>query len=176
MRLPVERSITVSAPQRSAERRASSTSSSSDDVVGELPMLALIFTRAFRPIAIGSSARVMDVGGDDHPAARHLVADRARGSSSSRSATRSISGETSPWRARCICVRQSRRTRTYCAAACVLPSLALPGSGSAGRRRKRPLSPGWDPPGCAYERTVSLARAGRFERHTPSRAAASDRV
>ena len=36
--------------------RSFSTSSSSDDVVGELPMFALIFTRAFRPIAIGSSA------------------------------------------------------------------------------------------------------------------------
>jgi hypothetical protein len=53
MRLPVDRSITVSAPHRSA-RRSLSTSSSSDEVVGELPMFALIFTLAFRPIAIGS--------------------------------------------------------------------------------------------------------------------------
>ena len=47
--------MTVSAPQR-CESSSLATSSSSEDVVGELPMFALIFTRALRPIAIGSSA------------------------------------------------------------------------------------------------------------------------
>ena len=53
MFLPVERSITVSAPQRVAQR-IFSTSSSIDEATAELPMLALIFTRKLRPMIIGS--------------------------------------------------------------------------------------------------------------------------
>ena len=53
MCLPVERSITVSAPQRVAQV-IFSTSSSMLEVTAELPMLALIFTRKLRPMIIGS--------------------------------------------------------------------------------------------------------------------------
>ena len=52
---PVERSITVSAPQRMAHV-SFSTSSAMLLVTAELPMLALILTRKLRPIAIGSSS------------------------------------------------------------------------------------------------------------------------
>src|SRR6476659_9711544 len=52
---PVERSITVSAPQRIAHT-IFSTSSSTDDVTALLPILALIFTRKLRPMIIGSSS------------------------------------------------------------------------------------------------------------------------
>ena len=53
MFLPVERSMTVSAPQRMAHV-IFSTSSSMDEATAELPMLALIFTRKRRPMIIGS--------------------------------------------------------------------------------------------------------------------------
>ena len=52
---PVERSITVSAPQRIAHT-IFSTSSSTDEVTAELPILALILTRKLRPMIIGSSS------------------------------------------------------------------------------------------------------------------------
>jgi hypothetical protein len=55
MFLPVDRSITVSAPQR-MDQTSFSTSSSIDEVTAELPMLELIFTRKLRPMAIGSSS------------------------------------------------------------------------------------------------------------------------
>ena len=55
MSRPVERSITVSAPHNVAHC-SFSTSSSIDEVTAELPMLALIFTRKFRPMIIGSSS------------------------------------------------------------------------------------------------------------------------
>ena len=55
MLAPVDRSITVSAPQRVAHTSLS-TSSSMLEVVAELPMLALTLTRKLRPIAIGSSS------------------------------------------------------------------------------------------------------------------------
>src|SRR5882757_1591333 len=56
---PVESSITVSAPQRIAHT-IFSTSSSTEDVTAELPILALILVRKFRPMIIGSSsARLM---------------------------------------------------------------------------------------------------------------------
>jgi hypothetical protein len=53
MCLPVDRSITVSPPQRIAHVILS-TSSAMEEVTAELPMLALIFTRKLRPITIGS--------------------------------------------------------------------------------------------------------------------------
>src|SRR5919197_4356434 len=53
MHLPVERSITVSAPQRVAQV-IFSTSSSMEEVTALLPMLALILTRKLRPMIIGS--------------------------------------------------------------------------------------------------------------------------
>src|ERR671929_216342 len=52
---PVERSITVSAPQRIAHTILS-TSSSTDDVTAELPILALILVKKLRPMIIGSSS------------------------------------------------------------------------------------------------------------------------
>src|SRR6266581_1996458 len=55
MFLPVERSMTVSAPHLVAQR-IFSTSSSIEDATALLPMLALIFTRKFRPIIIGSDS------------------------------------------------------------------------------------------------------------------------
>ena len=53
MFLPVDRSITVSPPQR-IDQTSFSTSSSMLLVTAELPMLALIFTRKLRPMIIGS--------------------------------------------------------------------------------------------------------------------------
>jgi hypothetical protein len=54
--LPVERSMTVSAPH-SVAHCSLATSSSIDDDTAEFPMLALIFTRKLRPMIIGSSSR-----------------------------------------------------------------------------------------------------------------------
>src|ERR1700704_6037898 len=53
MFLPVERSITVSAPHLVAQR-IFSTSSSMLDATALLPIFALIFTRKLRPMIIGS--------------------------------------------------------------------------------------------------------------------------
>src|SRR5512142_867288 len=50
---PVDRSITVSAPQR-VDQVIFSTSSPIDEDTAELPMFALIFTRKLRPMIIGS--------------------------------------------------------------------------------------------------------------------------
>src|SRR5215213_140946 len=55
MFLPVERSITVSAPQR-MDQRILSTSSSIEEATAEFPMLALILTRKLRPMIIGSDS------------------------------------------------------------------------------------------------------------------------
>ena len=55
MFLPVDRSITVSAPQR-VPQVSLATSSSMDEVTALLPMLPLIFTRKLRPMIIGSSS------------------------------------------------------------------------------------------------------------------------
>src|SRR5262249_59429689 len=52
---PVERSMTVSAPQRIAHT-VFSTSSSTELVTAELPILALILVRKLRPIIIGSDS------------------------------------------------------------------------------------------------------------------------
>src|SRR2546423_15563343 len=62
MFLPVERSITVSAPQRVAHF-IFSTSSSIEEVTAELPMLALIFTRKLRPMIIGSLSGWLTLAG-----------------------------------------------------------------------------------------------------------------
>src|SRR6201985_1848528 len=52
---PVERSITVSAPQR-IDQTILSTSAATFEATAELPILALILTRKLRPIAIGSDS------------------------------------------------------------------------------------------------------------------------
>src|SRR3954462_7948882 len=59
---PVERSITVSAPQRIAHT-IFSTSSSTDEVTAELPILALILVRKLRPMIIGSSSLLLMLQG-----------------------------------------------------------------------------------------------------------------
>ena len=53
MFLPVDKSMTVSAPQR-VPHTIFSTSSLMLEPNAELPMLALILTKKFRPIIIGS--------------------------------------------------------------------------------------------------------------------------
>jgi hypothetical protein len=94
---PVERSITVSAPQ-SVAQRSFSTSSSMEEVTAELPMFALIFTWKRRPMIIGSSSGwLMLAGMMARPRATSL---RTRsGATPSRRAANSISGVTSPRRA-----------------------------------------------------------------------------
>jgi hypothetical protein len=97
MSLPVDRSITVSAPQ-SVAQRSFSTSSSIEDETAELPMLALIFTRNRRPMTIGSSSGWFTLAGMiARPRATSLRT--SSGSTSSRNAANSISAVTSPRRA-----------------------------------------------------------------------------
>src|SRR5215813_8436907 len=60
---PVERSITVSAPQRIAHT-IFSTSSSTEEVTAELPILALILVRKLRPMIFGAHELRRDEGGD----------------------------------------------------------------------------------------------------------------
>src|ERR1019366_7912767 len=55
MFLPVERSMTVSAPHL-MDQRIFSTSSSMLDATALLPMFELIFTRKLRPMIIGSDS------------------------------------------------------------------------------------------------------------------------
>ena len=71
----MERSITVSAPHRSAQR-SFRTSSSVPEETGEAPMLALILVRDARPMAIGSRliAAMDPVGRNDHPPGGDFVA------------------------------------------------------------------------------------------------------
>jgi hypothetical protein len=89
--------MTVSAPHRVAHR-IFSTSSSIEEATAELPMLALIFTRNFRPMIIGSvSGWLMFDGMIARPRAtssRTMSADMP-----SRSAMNSISGVIWPRRA-----------------------------------------------------------------------------
>ena len=72
MSAPVDRSITVSAPQ-SVAQRSFSTSSSIDERTAELPMLALIFTWKARPMTIGSSSGWLMLAGMIARPARHLA-------------------------------------------------------------------------------------------------------
>src|SRR3970040_354532 len=62
MFLPVDRSITVSPPQRIAQV-IFSTSSWMLEPSAELPMFALIFTRKLRPMIIGSASGWVMLGG-----------------------------------------------------------------------------------------------------------------
>src|SRR6266404_5217753 len=72
MFLPVDKSMTVSAPHLVAQR-IFSTSSSMLDATALLPMLALIFTRKLRPMIIGSdSGWLMFAGMMARPAATSL--------------------------------------------------------------------------------------------------------
>src|SRR3990167_404471 len=77
MFLPVDRSITLSAPQRIAHTSLS-TSSSMLDVTAELPMLALIFTPKLRPMAMGSTSGWLMLAGMMARPRAHGVAAQAR--------------------------------------------------------------------------------------------------
>ncbi len=74
---PVERSITVSAPQRIAQTILS-TSSAVEEVTAELPMLALIFTRKLRPMIIGSDSGWLMLAGMMARPGGHLGAHELR--------------------------------------------------------------------------------------------------
>src|SRR5438046_2248935 len=139
MFLPVERSMTVSAPQRVAHV-IFSTSSSMDEATAELPMLALIFTRNLRPMIIGSVsgwltlagriARPRDLGGGiGMGTARVVEADGRVSAREGDLADRHA--EVGP-RAGEVDLLGS------CRSGCChvgLPSLELTRSGSCGRRR-----------------------------------------
>jgi hypothetical protein len=89
--------MTVSAPQR-VDHAILSTSSATDDVTAELPMLALILTRKLRPMAIGSaSGWLMLEGMIARPRATSSRTNSA--ARPSRIATNSISGVIVPRRA-----------------------------------------------------------------------------
>ena len=112
MSSPVERSITVSAPQRVAQRSLS-TSSRMEEVTAELPMLALILVKNALPMIIGSLSGWLTLFGMmARPAA--TSARTFSTSQCSRNATNSISRVISPRRAYAICVTR-------------LPSLARSG-------------------------------------------------
>ncbi len=97
MRLPVERSITVSAPHFTAQV-SFSTSSSTVDETAELPMLALILVVNALPITIGSSSRCRMLAG--MMARPRATSWRTRsGSTPSRRAAQLISSVTMPARA-----------------------------------------------------------------------------
>ena len=68
------------------------------EVVAELPMLALILQRGRHADAHRLEVGVVDVGGNDHAAARHFGADQLR-LEALAAATYSISSVTTPWRA-----------------------------------------------------------------------------
>ena len=112
MLLPVERSISVSPPHRQLHT-ALSTSSSMEEVVAELPMFVLIFTKKLRPIIIGSlSGWRMLAGSTARPSAISFRTNSGVMCVSmpdseafifSRIATYSISGVMIPARAHAIC-------------------------------------------------------------------------
>ena len=147
---PVERSITVSAPQRSAQS-SFSTSSAVPLETGEAPMLALILVRLARPMAIGSRA----------PAACTRLAGitmRPAATSSrtcsavrwgSRSATRRISGVIAPSRACSSWVTGSKP-----AGACQRPSASRRQSG--GMKSQAVLCEGGGMPGASGELKARL--------------------
>ena len=91
---PVDRSMTVSAPHRVAQL-SFSTSSATEEVTAELPMLALTFTRKFRPMTMGSDSGWLTFEGR---MARPLATSSrtSSGSTPSRTAANSISGVTAP--------------------------------------------------------------------------------
>src|SRR5688572_11170049 len=90
MSAPVDRSITVSAPHF-VDHVSLSTSSATDDVTAELPMLALIFTRNSRPITMGSDSGWLTFAGRI-ALPRAISARTFSAVQPSRTATYSISG------------------------------------------------------------------------------------
>ena len=69
MSLPVDRSITVSAPHW-VDHCIFSTSSSIEDVTTELPILELTLTRKLRPMIMGSLSGWLIFAGEDGAASR----------------------------------------------------------------------------------------------------------
>ena len=94
---PVERSMTVSPPQRIAHV-IFSTSSCMPEEIAELPMLALIFTRKLRPMIIGSDSGWLTLAGM-MARPRATSSRTSSGANPSRTAMNSISGVTIPLRA-----------------------------------------------------------------------------
>ncbi len=89
--------MTVSAPQWVAQV-SFSTSSATEELTAEFPMLALTFTRKARPMAMGSDSGWLTLAGMmARPAA--TSSRTVEESICSRSATNSISGVISPRRA-----------------------------------------------------------------------------
>src|ERR1700740_2253296 len=76
--LPVERSITVSAPQR-IDQTSFSTSSAAPEVTIELPILALTLVRKLRPMIIGSVSGWVGLGGRGGRAGPRFAAQHAAG-------------------------------------------------------------------------------------------------
>jgi hypothetical protein len=119
---PVERSITVSAPQRMAQTSLS-TSSATEEATAELPMLALIFTRKFRPMIIGSVSGWLTLAG---------MMARPRATSSRTNSGVTWSGmaapKSSPSRAARASFRAARprfsRTATYSISGVTMPARA----------------------------------------------------
>ena len=102
--VPVERSITVSAPYFTANCSFSSSPSMSD-VTAELPMFALILTLLTLPTAIGLSEPArwnMLAGMTSRPRATSLRT--SSGLNCSRSATNLMASVMTPSRAKRICV------------------------------------------------------------------------
>ena len=97
MSLPVERSMSVSAPHLAAHSSLA-TSSLMELVTAELPMFAFTFTRNFRPMTMGSDSGWFTFSGiTARPAATSWRTSST--SHCSRSATKRISGVTTPRRA-----------------------------------------------------------------------------
>ena len=74
---PVDRSMTVSAPQCVAQV-SFSTSSATEEETAEFPMLAFTFTRKARPMAMGSDSGWLTLAGMMARPRRHLVAHQGR--------------------------------------------------------------------------------------------------
>src|SRR6185295_20424822 len=112
MFLPVERSITVSEPQR-MDQRILSTSSSIDEATAELPMFALIFTRKLRPMIIGSDSGWLMLAG--------IIARPRATSERTNSGVISFGMEAPNEWPRCWCERSLRRIAEPFAEAPALP-------------------------------------------------------
>ncbi len=74
---PVDRSITVSAPYCTAYRSFASSSSMFEEV-DEFPIFALILHVRSNANAHRFKRVMVDVGGNNHPPARHFIADKLR--------------------------------------------------------------------------------------------------
>ncbi len=107
MSRPVDRSMTVSAPQRAAHT-IFSTSRSIEEATAELPMLALTLTRKASPMTIGSVSGWLRLAGmTARPAATSSRTFSAE--TPSRSAMNSISRVISPRRAQASWVSRCPR-------------------------------------------------------------------